>query len=384
MGRSTLTFVVTYVFAFCVFFLPGIVAHAQQIYFATSTVVVSICGDAIVTPGEVCDLGVASNTGAYASSIADRKCNSDCLAYAPYCGDGILQTIYSETCDDGNNQNGDFCSATCQAEPAPHSSGGGGGGGGGSSGYIGGSFIPVPNASVSISGKAYPNADVNILQDGNVIGVVKADAGANFYFTTTNITPGSVTFGFWAQDGNGLRSVSFTTTFHVAQSAVTNISGIFIPPTISLNKQTFDKGETLTVSGQSVPQVTINTVVHSDEEITTQVPTDDKGNWTADIDTAPLSEDIHTVKAQFVSEVNGTETQSGFSQALSFFIGKNFQNLVGSSDLNRDGFVNLIDFSILLFHWGTDGGSSDPPADINGDGSVNLVDFSVMLANWTG
>jgi len=42
------------------------------------------------------------------------------------------------------------------------------------------------------------------------------------------------------------------------------------------------------------------------------------------------------------------------------------------SDLNRDGFVNLIDFSIMIFWWQTNGGDSDPPADINGNGSVSL------------
>ena len=51
-----------------------------------------------------------------------------------------------------------------------------------------------------------------------------------------------------------------------------------------------------------------------------------------------------------------------------------------SADLNRDGKVNLIDFSIMLFHWG----NPDPVADINEDGTVDLTDFSILLFNWTG
>ena len=47
-------------------------------------------------------------------------------------------------------------------------------------------------------------------------------------------------------------------------------------------------------------------------------------------------------------------------------------------DLNNDGFVNLTDFSILLFYWNT----SNANADINGDGIVNLTDFSIMLFHW--
>ena len=50
------------------------------------------------------------------------------------------------------------------------------------------------------------------------------------------------------------------------------------------------------------------------------------------------------------------------------------------ADLNKDGKVNLIDFSILLFNWNTD----DTVADINQDGTVNLTDFSIMIFYWTG
>jgi len=49
-----------------------------------------------------------------------------------------------------------------------------------------------------------------------------------------------------------------------------------------------------------------------------------------------------------------------------------------AGDLNSDGWVDLTDFSILLFWWGT----SNSTADINGDGIVNLTDFSIMLFHW--
>nr|MDD3720246.1 hypothetical protein [Candidatus Gracilibacteria bacterium] len=35
-----------------------------------------------------------------------------------WCGDGIIDSTHGETCDDGNNINGDGCSATCQTEPS--------------------------------------------------------------------------------------------------------------------------------------------------------------------------------------------------------------------------------------------------------------------------
>lgn len=47
-------------------------------------------------------------------------------------------------------------------------------------------------------------------------------------------------------------------------------------------------------------------------------------------------------------------------------------------DINGDGSVNVVDFSIMLSKWGT----SDPSSDLNGDGVVNIVDFSILLSKW--
>ena len=64
------------------------------------------------------------------------------------------QTTHSEECDDGNNDNGDFCSAICKIEPA--GSGGGGSSGGNSSGG-GGSSVKLNNTQINVVGRAYPS-----------------------------------------------------------------------------------------------------------------------------------------------------------------------------------------------------------------------------------
>jgi hypothetical protein len=52
------------------------------------------------------------------------------------------------------------------------------------------------------------------------------------------------------------------------------------------------------------------------------------------------------------------------------------------ADLNGDGKVNSIDFSILLYYWKTKPPFKNQNVDINHDGKVDAVDFSIMLYQW--
>ena len=67
----------------------------------SSTTAPQICGNGMVDPGEDCDEGVQT---AY--------CDEDCTF--PKCGDGILNILAGEECDDGNDDDFDKCSNECQ------------------------------------------------------------------------------------------------------------------------------------------------------------------------------------------------------------------------------------------------------------------------------
>jgi len=366
--------------------VSGLVIDKADAANISTNVRISVCGDAVVTGVEICDAGVGFNTGDYSGSIAGRVCSSDCMSWGPYCGDSILQARFSEECDDGNNVSEDYCSLSCTAEDIPTGGGQSGSpqvgsipGGGGFTGAIP-SYIET---KVLIRGKAYPNSNVNILLDGAVLGIVKADTNADFLFSTTDITPGTATFGFWAEDQGGLRSVAFTATFDVAKSAVTTVDGVFLPPTIDVSASQLKAGELITISGQSVPDVQVFTQVHSEDKTIVQAETGETGEWAVQLDTASLEPDIfHTAKAYFELEALGEGViQSGFSRSISFFVGNgSAPNNNTSADINGDGKVNLIDFSIFLIYWG----GSEIKADFNLDGSVDLADFSIMLFYWTG
>ncbi len=339
---------------------------------ATTTLSLSICGNALVDVGEECD--VPGETGTYSTTIAGRQCTPTC-DFGPYCGDGILQTLYTEECDDGNNDDDDFCSATCKIEPA--GSGGGGTSGGGSGGG-GGSSVDLGDTVISVVGYAYPSRTVNILLDTDPVGSVRANTSGRFEFSTA-ASPGTATMGFWALDDAGTRSLTFNTTFDVTQGAITNVNGVVLPPTIRLSAQTINPGDVLSVSGQSIPNARIE--VHLSNQLLATTTASASGIWSVTPATSRIPVATHTIKARSLS--TGALAPSAFSTALQLFVGVNGR-VTSPSDLNRDTRINLVDFSILIFWWGSAGGNSNPPADINGNGRVGIEDFSILLFNWTG
>jgi cysteine-rich repeat protein len=352
-------------------------ATAQSIATATTTLTLSVCGNMIVDVNEDCD--VPGETGVYSQTIIGRQCTPQCL-FGPYCGDGILQTLHGEECDDGNNDSGDFCSEICKIEPAGS---GGGGTSGGNSGGGGGSSRPIGDTVINITGRAYPSRTINFILDGDNVGSVQSNSSGAFEFSTKS-SPGTATLGIWANDSAGTRSVTFNNTFDVTQGAVTNLNDLILPPSLKVSRANFNPGETITVSGQAVPNATIN--LYIDRNTTSVVASGQAGSnglWSIEYNTSRLSTAEHTLRARSVTGTPPLTTQSSFSSSVQLFAGVEGRATT-PSDLSRDGKVNLTDFSILIFWWNTAGGDSDPPADINGNGRVSLEDFSILLFNWTG
>lgn len=342
---------------------------------ATTTINLSICGNSLVDQGEQCD--VPGEIGLYSTTIVGRQCNATCK-FGPYCGDGILQSSHTEECDDGNNTNGDFCSAICKIEPAGS---GGGGSSGGNSGGGGGSATPVGDTIVSVSGIAYPSQTINFLLDTKTVGSVRTNSNGQFTFSTV-AAPGTATLGIWANDSAGHRSITLNHTFDVTHGAVTNVSGLILPPTIFVANPNIIPGSTISITGQSIPNASVE-IHFNDSEVVVTAPSDTDGQYKLDVDTHQFKIAQYTIKARSVTGVTPLFTQSSYSSSLQLFIGVDGKT-TSPSDLNRDGKIDLIDFSILIFWWQTAGGDSDPPADISGNGRVGLEDFSILLFNWTG
>ncbi len=262
--------------------------------------------------------------------------------------------------------------------------GGGGGGGGGVGVGVTGSDTTTTDTGVVFSGRAYPLSKVSILKDGQIALSTIAGPDSNFTGTLGGLSSGEYTFSVYGEDKNGIRSTPFTFQIFITSGVTTKISGIFIAPTIAVDKSEVKKGDNIVIFGQSTPTSDIVISVNSEQEFFENALSDASGVYLHTFDTSVLELGKHSTKSKALLHNGEIST---FGEAVGFIVGtKNVsadntkKNL--KCDANTDNRCNLVDFSIAAFWYK----KKDPPAkvDFNNDGIVNLIDFSIMAFYWTG
>jgi len=239
-------------------------------------------------------------------------------------------------------------------------------------------------SSVTFIGTSIPGSTITGLQDGIKTETTQAKADGTFSLVIDKLERGAYGFELYTQDGRALTSSLYGTTLSVAQGTDNAVTGITIPPTIQLSADNVSPGDSESVSGGAPPNAIVQVSVAPQLGSTTQAAiktytasSSQNGDWSVKLDTSSLSKGVYTVQA---TAAISTSTKSSPSKHVTFSIGGVTNASCGTPDMNSDGKVNLIDFSIFLLSWQ----STDAKADFNCDGAVNLGDFSIMLFNWTG
>ncbi len=274
-------------------------------------------------------------------------------------------------------------SAQVSATPVGAGGGGGGGGGGGSGGKT-----TTGDGAVFFSGRAYPLSRVSILKDGQLVLTTIAGPDSNFSATLDDLSSGDYTFSVYGEDSEGRRSSPFTFPIFITSGVTTNITGIFIAPTIAVDKKEVKKGDNIAIFGQSSPSADIVLSVNSPQEFFVNAPSDADGIYLHNFDTSVLELGAHSTKSKALK----SGEISSFSETVAFKVGdKNvfIDPTIKSTkcDLNDDNRCNLIDFSIAAFWYKKVLSSSFIQKEIdhlNGDGKIDLIDFSIMAFYWTG
>jgi len=319
-----------------------------------------------------------TNSGNALSAVVSGLTNNTTYYFIVKVLDGFGNTIATSTeisgTPSGSNNNG----------------GNGGSGGGGSGGGSGGNPPPAPQgATVQFSGWAYPNESVVLLKDGQIAITTVAGGDAAFQMSLSGLSAGDYIFSVYGIDDKGNKSVPLPFSETLTSGATTNVSGIFISPTISVDKSQVKKGDNLVIFGQAAASSTVTIGVHSNPELFVQTTSGGNGAYLYTFDTSVLDYGSHFTesKAALQNEI------SSFGAQISFSVGNKdvpYQAqsscpLARKGDLNCDGHIDLVDFSIMAYCYERSPLPSQCfKADLNRDNTVNLVDFSILASNWTG
>ncbi|MBI2984857.1 MAG: hypothetical protein HYY50_04510 [Candidatus Kerfeldbacteria bacterium] len=237
----------------------------------------------------------------------------------------------------------------------------------------------VVNPVVEFRGRASVEAVIEVRRDGAVIKTITADQAAAFSLGLPDQPTGQHIFEIRATDAASRVHPALTFALRLSTGSTTLVSGIFLGPTISLDQGAKRLGALVTVNGRTVPRSLI-TVTAAPGARKFTAAANDLGHWTMSLNTASLGVGSHTFVAVAVAP-DGGQSKPSRTATLTVSPGGRPAELA-ASDLNRDGRVDLTDFSILLYFW-QDTSPENPRADINQDGRVAIVDFSIMLFQWT-
>ncbi len=263
--------------------------------------------------------------------------------------------------------------------------GDGSGNGGGGSGESG-QGTKLPQADVRVDGYAYPGATVSVLRDGVVVGTLGAGGGGEFSHTTQGLDRGTYSYGVYAVDTRGVRSATFATTLWLRASTLNTLSNIMLPPTLAVAERSVQPGATIAVSGYSAPYASVTTWLRprlaevSMGDVVATTSAGATGLWALTLPTDGMAQGTYELVAQGTMQGGLIESDKSVRTTIGIGVSVAPSDCISRGDLNCDGSVNLVDFSILLFNWNT----TNAVADINADGTVSLPDFSILLYYWTG
>lgn len=249
---------------------------------------------------------------------------------------------------------------------------------------------PFPNGSsllylaqVTLRGVAPPGSTITTLKDGQPFATSQTRGDGRFESTAGTLERGAYTFMTYAEDSAGRKTASFSATLTLEQGTQNLVTDIVLSPTLALENANLGQNDDVHIRGSSIPNSLVETYITPQKggdkasDVKKFVATSTaSGEWSIVIPGGSFERGSYVIQARAVLSASAV---SAMSRPLLLGIGAGVST-GNRSDLNRDGKVNLVDFSILLTFWNSD----DAIADINQDGTVNLADFSIMLFNWTG
>lgn len=240
-----------------------------------------------------------------------------------------------------------------------------------------GGSVPVfmlPTTRVSFSGQTTSGATVVIMQNGQRVTSTIADKDGKFNAELKNVPTGLNTYSLTSTDAAGNISQPSLFTLRVVERTNTQLSGLSLAPTIEPRIE----NKEVVLRGYTVPNSLIYGYIEGVQGAK-EGRSDERGRFELRISLNNLKQGQYGL---FVKVPAGEDSER-------IYVTKNADSTVTFiskipkiyTDLNKDGRIDLVDFSILAF-WYL---KPNPPegAEVVIDGVVDLRDFSVLAYYWT-
>lgn len=238
----------------------------------------------------------------------------------------------------------------------------------------GGTYIGPISPVVSFTGRAFPQANVEIvaIQGGQVPvgGSSTGGSGGNFNVSYNGQLPSSAnTFALVVYDKDN--RIAQTKIFKLGTNNLL-FQTVLLSPTVSLNEDKITRGTFAGITGSAMPNYKIELSVDGVKAPETATA-DATGNYSLVFNTYRYNLGAHKLR---VRQVDDSGKSSDYSIDKTFTLVKSFSP---KADLNNDGKADIQDWSIFMIRYkGTDEALKQS-IDMNNDGKVDTKDLSLFL-----
>lgn len=255
------------------------------------------------------------------------------------------------------------------------------------------SFHVTGTAVYSFSGYCSPNSVVTFLENGVSVGTTTSDSAGYFSKDIEKDDETSHTFSYYCTDSSGDTSSTLSTTSSTTINNNVTTSEIVVPPTIELAATSVDVSDSVSISGYTIPNSTVTVTINS-LTITKTTTSNSSGYWSVSVPASEIGSGSHTVS----TVVTMGSTTSASSSTLSFNITGSVAGSTATptpatatttptptviqylpADFNKDRAVNNIDLGLFLANFEKSVTKNIEIFDLNNDGKIDIVDFSILL-----
>ncbi|MFA6463904.1 MAG: dockerin type I domain-containing protein, partial [Candidatus Paceibacterota bacterium] len=241
------------------------------------------------------------------------------------------------------------------------------------SGGVGGWNMPTV---LNFSGRAFPQGKISVIdKDAFSQSVISQNSfsDSNGSFTVSFISPaqGAHSYGLLIKDKEGRSSQTKFFSLGLTPGQVI-AKDIITSPTIGLRSGLVTVGQDVVISGYAIPSAKVD--IDIDGVIQKQVVAGVDGLYVVNLNTKSLSLSSHNVRVRQTDPI--FKKTSDYSLTQAFVVS---QTLEPAADFNKDGKVDVKDWSMFLARWNSLDASQKKALDLNSDGKVDISDFGIFI-----